>query len=386
MRNGLIVLGLSCAAAQGGVTLWGSAAIPGVASDFSGLSQKVSGIPHNRLGSMGSGIAYSGSGDVYYCINDRGPQDGRVPYACRFQVVRLGLGPPVTAALIGTTLLTDGDGTPLTGFAAESGLVICGEQRTPRRFDAEGIVSVPGALYVCEEYGPRIAKFSMSGELAQVWSAPMGFGVKTPHADPDVERAGAVAGRFPNAGFEGLTVTPGGVLFAVMQGSLIQDSVGGDEPGPGDRDLRVVAFDPGKDAGVAQYTYRLDAAPAKSKRSYGVSEILAVNDTDFLFLERDGGGKAFRRVYRASIAGASAGEGPAPRMVKASTPFIDLLDPSFGLGETMPTKIEGMTFGPDLPDGRHTLVIATDNDLSEEPTWFWVFAFTDADLPGLARR
>jgi hypothetical protein len=42
----------------------------------------------------------------------------------------------------------------------------------------------------------------------------------------------------------------------------------------------------------------------------------------------------------------------------------------------MPEKIEGLALGPALADGRRTLVVTTDNDLkTENPSWFWVFAF-----------
>jgi len=57
--------------------------------------------------------------------------------------------------------------------------------------------------------------------------------------------------------------------------------------------------------------------------------------------------------------------------------FIDLLAPEYGLaGSKMPEKIEGLTFGPKLKDGRKTLLIASDNDfLIDQPTLIYVFAF-----------
>jgi hypothetical protein len=63
--------------------------------------------------------------------------------------------------------------------------------------------------------------------------------------------------------------------------------------------------------------------------------------------------------------------------------FLDLLDPKLGLaGAGFPEKIEGLAFGPDLPDGRHVLIVTTDNDFSTtEPSWFWVFAVDPQELP-----
>ena len=43
---------------------------------------------------------------------------------------------------------------------------------------------------------------------------------------------------------------------------------------------------------------------------------------------------------------------------------------------------EGLTFGPELSDGRRVLIVAVDNDyVPEEPTLFAVFAIDVADLP-----
>ena len=50
----------------------------------------------------------------------------------------------------------------------------------------------------------------------------------------------------------------------------------------------------------------------------------------------------------------------------------------------MPEKIEGLTFGPTLPDGRRTLIVTIDNDLmADKPSWFWVFAVDAKDLAPL---
>jgi hypothetical protein len=55
---------------------------------------------------------------------------------------------------------------------------------------------------------------------------------------------------------------------------------------------------------------------------------------------------------------------------------LDLLDPSHSLaGDDMPEKIEGLSFGPKMADGRRTLLVSTDNDLiPENPSIVWVFA------------
>ena len=64
----------------GSITLVGVGSIPGNATDLSGVTGVVAGengtVPHNQLGTFGSGIAYTGSGNIFIATNDRGYSDG----------------------------------------------------------------------------------------------------------------------------------------------------------------------------------------------------------------------------------------------------------------------------------------------------------------------
>jgi hypothetical protein len=60
--------------------------------------------------------------------------------------------------------------------------------------------------------------------------------------------------------------------------------------------------------------------------------------------------------------------------------------------DQIPAKIEGITFGQDVTVNgkkRHTLYVSSDNDFTStfngvsNPNQLFVFAFDDADLPGL---
>jgi outer membrane biosynthesis protein TonB len=53
----------------------------------------------------------------------------------------------------------------------------------------------------------------------------------------------------------------------------------------------------------------------------------------------------------------------------------------------MPEKIEGLTWGPELADGRLTLLVTSDNDLNpKQPTHVWMFAIEKSDLPDYAKQ
>ena len=97
--------------------------------------------------------------------------------------------------------------------------------------------------------------------------------------------------------------------------------------------------------------------------------ILAAGNGKFLVIERDGqtGEKAaFKRIMAIDIKDATdtthVDKFPHKAVPKGVQPvkkttFIDLLDPKFGLaGEKLPEKMEGLAWGPALPDGRDLLV------------------------------
>jgi hypothetical protein len=141
-----------------------------------------------------------------------------------------------------------------------------------------------------------------------------------------------------------------------------------------------------------EFVYQLDAD------SNGISEILAINDREFLVLERDGKAgaeAAFKKLFRIDLTNATdvsavtlpqkgQPEGVVPA---AKNLFLDLLDPAYKLaGATFPAKLEGLAFGPDLPDGRHLLLVVNDNDLSaDNPSCVYAFAVDVGDLPNFQK-
>ncbi len=144
---------------------------------------------------------------------------------------------------------------------------------------------------------------------------------------------------------------------------------------------RLLEIDLKTDA-TREFVYRLESHHTK------LSEILAVDDGNFLVIERDGETAeraAFKRIMAIDLKHATDTSGieslPAKavpsgvRPVKKTT-FIDLLDPRFGLiGRQCPEKQEGLAWGPSLPDGRALLWICVDNDFKPaSPNLFYAFA------------
>lgn len=370
------------------IELVGKVSIPGNARDKSGLKDPFkNGLPHDLLGSIGSAISYTGKGNRYILVADRGPGDGAGNWFCRFHTFEIVVDPKartVKPILLSTTLLRDEKGRNLVGLATEFDRT---NSPAGRRFDPEGArVGRTGTLFLSDEYGPFVCEFSLDGRRLRVFPVPSKFLISKPGATPDREQPpNNSSGRHPNKGFEGLAISPeGNKLFAILQGPLIQD-----HGGAKGRNLRILEI-PIRDGTPRELLYPLDAS------SHGVNEILAVNDTQFLSVERDshaGIDAKFKKVILIDIENASdisaidsLPDKTIPKGVRAVTKrvFLDLLDAAFGLsGPLFPSKIEGLAFGPDLPDGRILLLVTSDNDCKPaQPTWIWAFAIDRNALPG----
>jgi hypothetical protein len=382
------VLAAAAPCPAGDIVLLGKASFPGDATDKSKQTDRLSdGSPHNRLGSHGSSIAYTGRGNRYVMVNDRGPADGTTAFKCRMHFVDIsvtpGATPAVTAVLRDTVLLEDEAGRPFVGLSSAF------DEARPAvslRFDPEGVrVGRGGTLFLSDEYGPHVWEFDARGRRLRTLSVPAKFRIANPRAKEEDEIAANTSGRVSNKGLEGLAITPdGGKLLAAMQAPLLQD---GGRAGTNNRLLEIDV-----QSGVTrEFVYPL------AQTKLGLSEVLAVNDREFLVLERDGlRGKAarFKKVFRIDLHGATDVSN-WDRLPKAGLPegvaavgkhlFLDFLDPRFGLaGPDLPGKIEGLAFGPDLPDGRHLLLATTDNDFNPaEPTWVYAFAVDREALPHL---
>jgi Esterase-like activity of phytase len=372
-----------------GISLIGKGEIGGALLDKSGLAGNIcqAGTPANCvpkaiLGGFGSDLTYTGHDNVYIAAPDRGPFDGLTdtPYIDRFHFLHITTDPGapfpnIHTTLLDSRLLKNELGRPFVGATS----AFAANEIETLRLDPEGIrVSPAGTFYISDEYGPYIFEFDRQGHLLRRIELSSKYAVANQNADAKLELLNNVAGRQANRGMEGLAISPDGTtLFGMMQNALIQDH--GLVPGSTDRlglNNRIVKINllTGE---TSEYVYVLDAI----NRGQGTCEIVAVNDHQFLVLERDNRSNlqtppqapTRKKIYKIDLTGATdvsnvaslpAGSLPAEIIPVAKTLFIDLLDPAFNLAPTIPEKLEGLSFGPDLPDGRHLLYVISDNDLN----------------------
>jgi hypothetical protein len=381
-----------------GVAFIGKGSIPGTARDGSGLRGLLEdGVTTgDQVGGLGSAVTYSGNGDLFYATPDRGPADGTTSYIDRVYTISIrprknGKDAYIIDATLRDTQLLRADNRKF--FTGSNKAFDATGSTDSLRLDPEGIrVARCGrTAFVSDEYGPYLYEFDLSsGKRVRSVNLPNKFLIDLPSSDPNVELGGNVFGRQSNRGMEGLAISPdGSKLYGMMQNALIQD--GGLDAALKRVGLnnRIVEIDVETGA-TREFVYVLDG------KSNGVNEIVAVNDHEFIVTERDsnaGAAAAFKRLFKIDIAGATDVRGvkqlpasglPDGVVAVSKAPFLDLLDPAFGLaGATFPEKIEGMAFGPDLPDGRHMLVVTNDNDfVATQTNNFYVFAVEPWVLPG----
>ncbi len=428
----LAVVGLFSANASATVDLIAIGSLNGTA-DFSGLSAPLeNGLSGDILGGLGSGFAWAG-GNTFLATPDRGPNatsynsavDDTTSYISRFQTIEMsltantsgsGLAFNLTPTLTATTLLSSAtplnygtgaglgnkiDGVTPIGSGAPSINTATSNYFTGRsdnygaglstnvnnaRLDPEAIrVSNDGkSVFVSDEYGPYVYQFDRTtGERIKSFALPGNLAISNLTPNVATEISGNSSGRTTNKGMEGLAISPDGTtLVGIVQAPLLQDA---------SKQVRIVTIDIATGA-TKEFGYRLTTGS-------GVSEIVALNNHQFIVDERDGKGlgdgsaAAVKSLFQIDIAGATDISGVTS--MTASTPavskvlFKDLvgLFAANGISATqVPSKIEGLAFGQDVVVGgvtKHTLFVTNDNDFvptTAGDNKFYVLSFADSDL------
>lgn len=437
MTNKLILPALiaslfAASAANAATTLIAIGSLSGNAFDLSSETHGPleNGVAGNLLGGVGSGFAWAG-GSTFIALPDRGPNAlaynplvaDTTSYIDRFHTINFsltqntgaGLAYNLTPTLTKTTLLSSatplaygtgalgtdathtlGSGVPslnatnntnyFTGRSDGFDSSTSSANPNNARLDPEGIrVSNDGkSVFISDEYGPYVYQFDRAtGQRIKTFALPdnLAVAVQGPTTASEIAPINTT-GREANKGMEGLAITPDGkTLVGVMQAPLLQD---------GKKQLRIVTIDIATGA-THEYGYRLTTGS-------GVSEIVAINDHEFLLAERDGKGlgdgtaAVVKQLFKVDIAGATDISGVAN--LTATTPavsktlFLDVVAELNARGiasADIPSKLEGFSFGEDLADGRHTLWMTNDNDFDAAIAGdnnFYVFAVDGSSLLG----
>ena len=349
-------------AALAAVGAGGAAAAPPVQLQFLGqqifpTSTRFQGTTFGGL----SGFAYDERRGVFYALSD--DQVGMRFYTLR---VRVGLGGPAVE-IVGVTALRDTSGAPFASFSV----------------DPEGLALTKDDTLVLTSEGfaarlidPWVREFGLDGRQLGSLPVPAAF----------LPTSGPGRGVRQNLGFESAGTPPNGrFLFTGTEGALAQD--GAPSTLAAGSPARLLRYNLQTGRLDRQYLYWTDPiaeppVPATQFAVSGLVELLPLNNEFLLALERsfsvgapDTGNTI--RLYRVALPGADdvngfdslatllAGIRPA-----AKTLLLDLDELGIPLD-----NVEAMAFGPDLPDGRRSLVLVSDNNFAATQfTQFLLFA------------
>lgn len=371
MRWNKLALGLLCASvAQVGLAApeyVNGLVLDGSALDLSGGTNANNG----RIGYF-SDIHYDAKRKHWWGLSDRGPGGGVLDYETRVQRFKLDIDKNTGAIsnfkVLQTVIFRDEMGNALNGLAPNPTNVI------GLSFDPEGFVIHPknGRFLVSDEYGPSLYEFDREGYRVRTFQTPENL---VPRSENDVPNfasdAGNKLGKRTNRGFEGLAITPDGAyVYAMLQSAML------DEGGGSGVCNRIVKFDTSTGAAVGQYAYQMEGP----NQGRGISALLALNDTEFLVLERNNRGVGpgadniapfNKKVFKIDLSNATDVSDvtfpiaicPDGKVSKIA--FLDLaLNGPAELAGKVPEKWEGLAVGPRLDDGSYLMLTGTDNDYS----------------------
>ena len=323
------------------------------------LGQQV--IPHahdhagTTVGGL-SGLDYDATRNRFVAISD--DRSERQP--ARFYTLSLDLAEfnvradPGHAGVrfLGVTTLRDGAGMPHAEGSVDPEAI---------RRDSDGDLWWASEGKVKTGIPPAIEKVGADGTALQRLDIPR-------HYLPGHER-----GARHNLAFESLALADGR-LYVGTENALVQDGPVADldQPSP----ARILVFDLVSGKRIAEHVYVVDAVPVPPPlpglyRTNGLVELLG-GEGMLLALERSytmGVGNSVR-IYRIDLAGASnvadqealVGTGALATTSYTAVRKTLLLDLAV-LGVPL-DNLEGMSWGPRLPNGRRTLILISDNNFS----------------------
>ncbi|MCL2536609.1 MAG: esterase-like activity of phytase family protein [Nocardiaceae bacterium] len=294
-----------------------------------------------------SGIDFDQATGEYVAISDNRGEAGPV------RLYTLGLpleaGKLTTARLDSQVSLLDTDGAPYARRAADTESVRWLPNRSGFVYTSEGEAKIgrPGFIREAGTGGDFVRDIPLPDYYA-----------------PRLDGNGTlVAGIRDNLGFEGMTLSPDGRrVIAVSENALVQDgpAASTDRTSPS----RLLVLDRASGANLGEYVYPVDAVPAGGMpEATGVAEILADDDGGYLTLERTMvPGRGFTgKVYWTTTEGADNVAG-APALSGSERAMRKELLFDFASVTEDSDCIEGITWGPRLPDGSRSLIVVADNN------------------------
>lgn len=321
-----------------------------------------------------SGIDYDRANDLYYAISDDRSQIN----PARFYTLKIDLSDGTLDAgdvtLNSVVTLLDQSGQPFAPATVDPESIRYDPQRGSVFWTSEGDAN---ALLP-----PFVREATLAG----------GFLRELQGLDKYAPTAGMTSGIRNNLAFESLSFRPGGTRVATAtENALYQDGPAASvtESSPS----RLLEY--GVHRGVArrEFVYVTDPVadvpdPSNSFSTNGLVEILCFGADRYLTVERSfstGRGNVIK-VYATNFTGATDVSGLDSIDGHTVIPAKKSLIANFADYGIVPDNIEGVTFGPTLPNGRRTLIFVADNNFSStQVTQFLAFSYRPGSLYSAAK-
>ncbi|MCU0398949.1 MAG: esterase-like activity of phytase family protein [Cyclobacteriaceae bacterium] len=311
---------------------------------------------NTRVGGL-SGIDYDTTRQLFYLISD----DRSAINPARFYTAKIHLSPQGkidSLSFLSVHTLLQENGKPFPSNKVEPGLAP----------DPESIRynSITNQIVWTSE-GDKSSLTSPSLDLANIEGAYQG----TYSLPENLDMKSGEQGPRQNGTLEGLAFNSDfTLLYASMEEALYED-------GPRTQIeetkswVRITAFETSSKKAVAQYAYRLESLthkpfPPGSFGINGVTEILCIGKDQLLFVERSystGRLACTVKVFLGDLSQAenvlqvpSLTENPPAHPIEKKL-LLNMDDSGIFID-----NIEGVTFGPDLPNGHKTLIFVADNN------------------------
>jgi hypothetical protein len=314
-----------------------------------------------------SSMAYDRSRGVYYAISD----DPSQFQPARYYTIAIDVShgslsnSDVSFRKVTTLLAPDGHPYPPLSLDPEGLGLTC---------DRKLVITSEG--FSDRLIPPFVRLYTLDGRFLRDFPVPSPF---QPTADKS-------AGVRPNLAFESAGISPNcRHLFTATENALYQDGPAAtiDNGSPS----RIMRYDLRSNRLDRQWAYETDPVaeppvPATQFSVNGVDDLLPLDDEHLIAMERSfsvgapGTGNKIK-LYDVSLAGATNVNGAfslAGRLDRIRFARKHLLLDLDDLGIPL-DNVEGITFGPRLPDGRQSLVLVSDNNFAATQfTQFLLFA------------
>ena len=308
-----------------------------------------------------SGIVYDSRTGLYYALADDRSEINDARYYTLAIDVSDGSLDAGDITFVRVTTILDENGDPFaTGSLDPEGLALTAQGTL--------LISSEGDAGESPPINPFIKRFVRSGQQNGEIDIPAKF----------IPNDGNTVGIRDNLAFESLTITPNQqYLLTATENALAQDGPASDV---GQESWsRILVYDLRTRQPLHEFVYVVGEVPeapdpADAFRTNGLVDLLPLdNSGNFLAMERSfsvGKGNTVG-VFEIGLHGAtdvsgyddlfdeSTGTGVAFTPV-SKVPVFDV-EADFGVA---PDNIEGMTFGPTLPDGRRLMILVSDNNFN----------------------